>query len=151
MTVFTHYTASEGDEWSAWDGGDIDGRSLKKRDRFCVEFNGVKVHSLKADDGREWDCVNGWRGVRCPECGRIDGHYDDCPAGITWFVSSQTVYADIPTPETVRIDSIERAQAHALRVWAGQSRDVKRAERIARIKRALAEQNLPTDGICYPE
>jgi hypothetical protein len=80
----------------------------------------------------------------CPECGRTEGHYDDCPAGITGTVPHIN-------GDTSREDLSERAQAHALRVWAGQSRDVKRAERIARIKRALADQKLPTDGICYPE
>lgn len=43
-----------------------------------------------------------------------------------------------------------RAQAYAIRVWNGQAADLKRAERIARCERALAGQNLPTDGIRYP-
>jgi hypothetical protein len=44
----------------------------------------------------------------------------------------------------------QRAQVLALRVWSGQSADLKRAERIARVERALHGQNLPTDGIRYP-
>jgi hypothetical protein len=44
----------------------------------------------------------------------------------------------------------ERAQAYALKVWAGQSHELKRAERIARVERALQGQSLPTDGIRYP-
>lgn len=47
-------------------------------------------------------------------------------------------------------DRVERAQAYAMRVWKGQSVDLKRTERIERIKRALADQGLPTDGVKYP-
>jgi hypothetical protein len=42
------------------------------------------------------------------------------------------------------------AQAYANRVWAGQSADVKHEERIARVKRALAGQNLPFEGVVLP-
>jgi hypothetical protein len=87
----------------------------------------------------------------CQDCGRLDGHYDDCPRGIGVgpHINSDTSRE----PEDV-IESAahiaERAQAYAMRVWAGQARDVKRAEKIARVQRALQGQNLPTDGIRYP-
>ena len=42
------------------------------------------------------------------------------------------------------------SQAYAMRVWNGQSVDVPRAERIARVFNALLGQNLPTDGIVFP-
>jgi hypothetical protein len=44
----------------------------------------------------------------------------------------------------------EKAQAYANRVWHGQSPDIKRAERIERVKRALAGQNLPFEGVTLP-
>jgi hypothetical protein len=47
-------------------------------------------------------------------------------------------------------ESLDRAQAYAMRVWSGQASDLKRAERIARVKRALEGQNLPTEGVKYP-
>lgn len=43
-----------------------------------------------------------------------------------------------------------RAQAYAMMVWAGQSADLGRAERIARCERALTAQNLPTEDVKYP-
>ena len=70
----------------------------------------------------------------CPECGQAVGHYDDCPVGM-----------GVPSVFTQR-----QAQAYANRVWAGQSPDVKHAERIARVKRALAGQNLPFEGVTLP-
>lgn len=42
------------------------------------------------------------------------------------------------------------AQAYADRVWAGQSDTVTRAEKIERVKRALAGQNLPFEGVVLP-
>lgn len=47
-------------------------------------------------------------------------------------------------------DSADRAQALAMRVWAGQSDHLLRSERIERIERALTSQGLPTDGVKYP-
>ena len=43
-----------------------------------------------------------------------------------------------------------RAQAYAMRVWAGQSVDVPPAERKERVFNALRGQNLSTDGIIFP-
>jgi hypothetical protein len=42
------------------------------------------------------------------------------------------------------------AQTYALRVWNGQSPDVKREEKIRRVKLALEGQNLPFDGVQLP-
>jgi hypothetical protein len=58
-------------------------------------------------------------------------------------------------PEPAQIANIpqsalERAQCVADRVWAGQSSDVKRGERIRRVKFALEEQGLPAEGVIYP-
>jgi hypothetical protein len=47
-------------------------------------------------------------------------------------------------------ESLDKAQAYAMRVWSGQAADIKRAERIARCERALQGQNLPTEGVLYP-
>jgi hypothetical protein len=53
--------------------------------------------------------------------------------------------------ETLAVDPCaEAAQAYANRVWHGQSPDIKRAERIERVKRALAGQNLPFEGVTLP-
>jgi hypothetical protein len=49
-----------------------------------------------------------------------------------------------------RSDIHDIAQAYAMRVWSGQASDLKRAERIARCKRALEGQNLPTEGVKFP-
>lgn len=40
-----------------------------------------------------------------------------------------------------------RAQAYALRVWNGQSRDVPRSERLKRVKAALEGQGLSMEGV----
>jgi hypothetical protein len=42
------------------------------------------------------------------------------------------------------------SEAYALRVWAGQSVDVGRDERIARVARALAGQGLSMEGVKLP-
>ena len=42
------------------------------------------------------------------------------------------------------------AQVYALRVWSGQSPDLPRAERMARVMAALKGQGLPTDGVVLP-
>ena len=46
--------------------------------------------------------------------------------------------------------SIASAQAYALRIWAGQTAEMKRDERIRRCEAALQGQNLPTEGVRYP-
>jgi hypothetical protein len=94
--------------------------------------------------------------VACSECGQAVGHYDDCSLGINGVVSltPEQVAHDIASGMRVMLttDDTERAvaQAYANRVWAGQSPDVKRDERIARVKRALAGQNLPFEGVVLP-
>lgn len=83
--------------------------------------------------------------VACPECGRVEGHYDDCSLGLGVAAPSMLAGAkDQAAYEAVK------AQAYANRVWSGQSPDVKRAERIERVKRALAGQNLPFEGVVLP-
>lgn len=42
------------------------------------------------------------------------------------------------------------AQAYAMRIWNGQSPDVKREEKIRRVKLALEGQNLPFEGVELP-
>jgi hypothetical protein len=57
----------------------------------------------------------------------------------------------LPVVETPLVaDALDRAQAYAMKVWAGQSDSIDRNERIARIERALAGQGLPHDAIQYP-
>lgn len=57
--------------------------------------------------------------------------------------------SDESAPES-SVFTQRQAQAYANRVWSGQSPDVKHAERIARVKRALAGQNLPFEGVVLP-
>jgi hypothetical protein len=47
-------------------------------------------------------------------------------------------------------DLVTKAQAYALRVWNGQSRDADRAWRIQRVKEALAGQGLSFEGVQLP-
>lgn len=49
-----------------------------------------------------------------------------------------------------RIAENEKAQAYAMRVWAGQADDLGRGDRIARVMRALEGQGLPTADVKYP-
>ena len=55
--------------------------------------------------------------------------------------------------ESMRLDpppDLERAQTYALRIWAGQTAEMKRDERIRRCEAALQGQSLPTEGVRYP-
>ena len=45
------------------------------------------------------------------------------------------------------VDASNAAQAYADRVWAGQSPDVPVAERLSRVRAALAGQGLDCDGV----
>lgn len=58
-----------------------------------------------------------------------------------------------PKPKAIEapIEEVSTSQAYAMRVWGGQSIDVPRAERIERCMNALHGQNLPTDGVTFPE
>lgn len=53
-------------------------------------------------------------------------------------------------PEDAMDDQRAKAQAYAMRVWAGQSPDMDRAWRIGRCNAALEGQNLPTEGVEFP-
>ena len=91
----------------------------------------------------------------CPECGQVEGHYDDCPVGlgatVAAFIAAKGIVSPTSTPlMDGAVFTQRQAQAYANRVWAGQSPDVKRAERIERVKRALAGQNLPFEGVVLP-
>lgn len=67
----------------------------------------------------------------CAECGQVEGHYDDCPAGLGVVA---------PSP----------AQAYADRVWCGQSVSADRAWRVERVRAALEGQGLPFEGVVLP-
>jgi hypothetical protein len=66
-------------------------------------------------------------------------------SGITGDEFERPPFVSEPSVFTQR-----QAQAYANRVWAGQSADVKHEERIARVQRALAGQNLPFEGVVLP-
>ena len=51
----THYTQHEGGSWIAYEGARVSRRFLKSPHSLGI------AHSLKFDDGREWDEINGWR------------------------------------------------------------------------------------------
>jgi hypothetical protein len=92
----------------------------------------------------------------CPECGQVGSHYDDCGAGITALdvhiaehhadMISSVEFACGLTPDHER----NRAQAYALRVWAGQHIFEPRSWRIQRVKEALQGQGLPFEGVELP-
>lgn len=97
----------------------------------------------------------------CPECKQEVGHYDDCPVGMGVVISSPIGGEGIPEwpigadaallrAHGIKVDLLASAQAYALRVWEGQSVSLPRHERIERVKRALAGQNLPFDGVELP-
>lgn len=131
MIEFKYFKEAESAEWRDWTSGRIDGRGLKKRDPVAVTLNGVTVHSLAAQDGAEWNCVQGWVNVE--------------------DLADKIAPAPEPAPAPVAADhAAERAQAYALRVWSGQSSDLGRAERVKRVKAALEGQGLPADGIKLP-
>lgn len=138
MSEPTHYTAEEGGTWLEWTAGPIDGRTLRKRDKRAVEFNGIQVHAFKMDDGRIWDCVNGWR----PEPAAVVEGADVAEKLERQLNDSRLLEsAAMPSP----------AQAYALRVWNGQSPDtLTRQEREARVAAALAGQGWSMEGIELP-
>lgn len=55
-----------------------------------------------------------------------------------------------PPKEQAASNLSAMAQAYAMRVWNGQAPQVSRKDRIERVKRALAGQNLPFEGVELP-
>jgi hypothetical protein len=145
MTIPTHYTEAEGGDWRDWSHGNVDGRGLKKRDAFAVTINGITVHALKFHTGEEWDCVNGWRPEREPPPPPTPA---PTPAPVP---TAGEQVAKKALTESMRLEALsEKAQEYAMRVWSGQSVSLGRADRVARIKRALDGQGLPFDGVRLP-
>jgi hypothetical protein len=83
--------------------------------------------------------VEGADAPKCPECGWVVGHYDDCPVGMGVMARKVEAVAELV--------EMNKAQAYALRVWNGQNRDLPRSERLDRVRRALEGQNLPFEGV----
>ena len=50
-------------------------------------------------------------------------------------------------PEESFAAACNAAQAYALRIWSGQSADLPRAERLARVAAGLAGQGMSMDGV----
>jgi hypothetical protein len=82
---------------------------------------------------------------------------DPNAAGITFDAGDPRVppvYVEEKTPAGVivitKTPDLDRAQAYAMRVWSGQTAEMKRAERIRRCEAALQGQGLPTEGVKYP-
>lgn len=56
------YTINEGGEWYNWGAGTVNMKDLKSGLLTSNIFiNDRFVHTFKFADGRQWDCVNGWR------------------------------------------------------------------------------------------
>jgi hypothetical protein len=92
--------------------------------------------------------VEGADAPKCPECGWVVGHYDDCPVGMgVSLVTTDVKLQKDGALVTVEVRPISVAQAYALRVWNGQNRDLPRSERLDRVRRALEGQNLPFEGV----
>ena len=85
---------------------------------------------------------------KCKECGRKEGegHYDDCSVGMGVMPRSVPDVVEAMADKALSI----LAQSYAMRVWNGQSPDVKREEKIRRVKLALEGQNLPFEGVELP-
>lgn len=78
MDYITYYTTHEGGQWLPWPGtintmpDDI---QLEQRHTHNVlmpyekyipgsyktQLDFVSLHSFRTHEGREWDCINGWR------------------------------------------------------------------------------------------
>jgi hypothetical protein len=78
-----------------------------------------------------------------------DAEYYPEPAA---SVEDERLQASNALPQWVKDGGLDvaRAQAYAMRVWAGQNADLYRNERIARCTAALIGQGLPTEGVKYP-
>ncbi|MES2950276.1 MAG: hypothetical protein V4858_17170 [Pseudomonadota bacterium] len=54
-------------------------------------------------------------------------------------------------PKVAAIEKPEnKAQTYAMRIWDGQSRDLPRAERVARVAAGLGGQGMTMDGVVLP-
>jgi hypothetical protein len=62
-------------------------------------------------------------------------------------VEGADVVETVEVAEVAPVVSINPAQSYANRVWAGQSPDVPVAERLQRVRAALAGQNLDCAGV----
>lgn len=92
--------------------------------------------------------VEGADAPKCPECGWVVGHYDDCPVGMGVKPADmdRVTLASIEAAlEKVWTDSA--AQIYAERVWNGQNTDLPRNERLDRVRRALDGQGLSMEGV----
>lgn len=63
---FTHYTLMEGGGWFEFNPpATISNQYLRTTppidDKIKMPDRNLLIHALKCEDGRIWDCVNGWR------------------------------------------------------------------------------------------
>lgn len=58
--------------------------------------------------------------------------------------------AELRADVALASSAAERAQAYAMRVWAGQSDGLGRGERVARVRRAVEGQGLSMEGVRLP-
>lgn len=129
MAIPKYYAEEQGGAWREWTHGNVDGRSLRKRDPIAVSINGISVHALQFGPYDEWDCVSGERELK-PEP-RVEP-------------------APEPAPEPIPAMAKPDAQAYAMRVWAGQSDSIGMGDRKRRIRAALEAQGLSMDGVRLP-
>lgn len=146
VSEFTHYTQAEGEYPQPWKGGKIDGRSLKKRDKFAVKINGIMVHALgNGSVGMLWDCVNGFRSDE--DLQRMAAvHVEQDAMKGSGKVLNGCYYPQEPDEKTQRAIALcEAAQAYALRIWDGQSVDVSIPDRVERVVNGLRGQSMSID------
>lgn len=125
-----YYRESADAPWKEWLYGNVDGRSLVKRNKEAVTINGVSVHTLQFGPYDEWDCEVGKKVFTPP---KVEPTPAPTPA---------------PTePPRVVLDP----QEYAMRVWRNQSPDtIGLSERRARVRAALEAQGLSMDGVTLP-
>jgi hypothetical protein len=94
--------------------------------------------------------VEGADAPKCPECGWVVGHYDDCSVGMGVLPPVREPITNAMADKALEILSKAadpKAQAYALRVWNGQNTDLPRNERLDRVRRALDGQGLSMEGV----